>query len=71
MSCKRLYYDSMLKWKVTGIQKGMETEQQAMNLILGKHILMTEELKRFSQFFSEVTNSFSRKIPTQVYKAVL
>lgn len=71
MSCKRLYYDSMLKWKVTGIQKGMETEQQAMNLILGKKTLMTEELKRFSQFFSEVTNSFSRKIPTQVYKAVL
>ena len=61
----------MLKWKVTGIQKGMETEQQAMNLILGKKTLMTEELKRFSQFFSEVTNSCSRKIPTQVYKAVL
>ena len=50
MSCKRLYYDSMLKWKVTGIQKGMETEQQAMNMILGKQILMTEELKRFSHF---------------------
>ena len=71
MSCKRLYYDSMLKWKVTGIQKGMETEQQAMNMILGKQILMIEELERFSHFFSKVTNAFSRKISTQVYKAML
>lgn len=34
---QKLYYDSMLKWKVTGIQKGMEMEQQAVNLMESKY----------------------------------
>ena len=53
MSSKRLYYDSIVKWKVTGTQKGMETEWQTMNLIIEKQILIIEEVNTRSRFLAK------------------